>query len=127
MTIVGCDFHPGWQQVAVFDPGTGEVQERKLANGDGEAEQFYRGLSPAMEDVACESFRIDSATCSSAFSKTVIRSSYVLRHCIQSQRGVSKLASCLKSLYCDLRHEAKHDSLGSDRFRSLSGDFRFSL
>ncbi len=41
MTIVGCDFHPGWQQVAVFDPETGEVQEKKLSNGDGEAERFY--------------------------------------------------------------------------------------
>jgi hypothetical protein len=25
MTIVGCDFHPGWQQVAVFDEATGEI------------------------------------------------------------------------------------------------------
>jgi hypothetical protein len=30
MTIVGCDFHPGWQQVAVFDEATGEIQELKL-------------------------------------------------------------------------------------------------
>jgi transposase len=45
MTIVGCDFHPGWQQVAVFYPETGEIEERKLTNGDGEAERFYRGLS----------------------------------------------------------------------------------
>jgi len=46
MTIVGCDFHPGWQQVAVFYPETGEVEERKLTNGDGEAERFYRQLVP---------------------------------------------------------------------------------
>jgi len=45
MTIVGCDFHPGWQQVAVFDPETGEIRERKLENGNGEAERFYRALS----------------------------------------------------------------------------------
>jgi transposase len=44
MTIVGCDFHPGWQ-VAVFDPDTGEIRERKLENGNGEAERFYRALS----------------------------------------------------------------------------------
>ncbi len=44
MKIVGCDFHPRWQQVAIFDGETGEVSEHKLLNGDGEAERFYRGL-----------------------------------------------------------------------------------
>ena len=44
MNIVGCDFHPKWQQVAVFDSATGEITEYKLMNGDGEAERFYRGL-----------------------------------------------------------------------------------
>jgi transposase len=48
MTIVGCDFHPGWQQVAVFDSAIGEIREQKLENGNGEAERFYRSLpSPA--------------------------------------------------------------------------------
>ena len=37
MIIVGCDFHPRWQQVAIFDPATGEIVERKLVNGNGEA------------------------------------------------------------------------------------------
>jgi transposase len=45
MTIVGCDFHPGWQQVAVFDSETGEIRELKLENGNSEAERFYGGLS----------------------------------------------------------------------------------
>ena len=44
MIIVGCDFHPRWQQVATFDTETGEIVERKLVNGNGEAEQFYRSL-----------------------------------------------------------------------------------
>ncbi len=49
MTIVGCDFHPGWQQIAVFDADTGEVRELKLSNGNGEAERFYRCLpAPAL-------------------------------------------------------------------------------
>jgi transposase len=49
MKIVGCDFHPSYQQVAVFDTLTGEVQEFKLVHGDGEAERFYRQLeSPAL-------------------------------------------------------------------------------
>ena len=55
MTIVGCDFHPGWQQVAVFDSETGEIRELKLENGNGEAERFYRSLaSPALVGIeAC--------------------------------------------------------------------------
>ena len=40
MHIVGCDFHPGWQQVAVLDTETGEIQEHKLENSSGEAERF---------------------------------------------------------------------------------------
>jgi hypothetical protein len=44
MIIVGCDFHPCWQQVAIFDATSGEMVERKLVNGNGEAEQFYRSL-----------------------------------------------------------------------------------
>jgi transposase len=55
MKIVGCDFHPSWQQVAIFDPETGEIVELKLVNGDGEAERFYRELeSPALVGIeAC--------------------------------------------------------------------------
>jgi transposase len=49
MLIVGCDFHPSWQQVSCFDSDTGEVWERKLTHGDGGAEHFYRQLpSPAL-------------------------------------------------------------------------------
>jgi hypothetical protein len=52
MMIVGCDFHPGWQQVAIFDSDTGEIEQRKLVNGDGEAERFGRGLpAPALVGV----------------------------------------------------------------------------
>jgi transposase len=44
MLIIGCDFHPGFQQVSIFDKGTGEVKEMRLQHRE-EAEQFYRGLS----------------------------------------------------------------------------------
>ena len=54
MIIVGCDFHPSWQQVAIFDATTGETAERKLVNGSGEAEQFYRSL-PVPSLVSVES------------------------------------------------------------------------
>ena len=41
MLIIGCDFHPGFQQVAIFDNTSGEVQERHLGHRE-EGEQFYR-------------------------------------------------------------------------------------
>ena len=44
MKIIGCDFHPAMQQIAVFNTETGEYSERQLSNGDGEAERFYRAL-----------------------------------------------------------------------------------
>ena len=44
MLIIGCDFHPGFQQVAIFDNRTGEVEEKRLQHR-AEAEQFYRSLA----------------------------------------------------------------------------------
>jgi transposase len=41
MLIIGCDFHPGFQQVAIFDNITGEMEEKRLQHR-AEAEQFYR-------------------------------------------------------------------------------------
>jgi transposase len=43
MWIIGCDFHPGFQQVAIFDNRTGGIEEKRLQHR-AEAEQFYRGL-----------------------------------------------------------------------------------
>jgi transposase len=43
MLIIGCDFHPSFQQVAIFDNQTGEIEQRRLQHR-GEAEQFYRQL-----------------------------------------------------------------------------------
>jgi transposase len=49
MKIIGCDFHPSFQQVAIFDSETGELGERKLSHADGQAERFYRELGePAL-------------------------------------------------------------------------------
>jgi transposase len=49
MMIIGCDFHPSWQQVSWLDTETGECGERKLVQASGEAEQFYRQLAaPAL-------------------------------------------------------------------------------
>ena len=43
MIIIGCDYHPGFQQIAFVDTDTGEWNERKLGHRE-EAEQFYRQL-----------------------------------------------------------------------------------
>ena len=49
MKIVGCDFHPSYQQVAIFNTETAEVEEKKLMHASGEAEKFYRELeAPAL-------------------------------------------------------------------------------
>jgi transposase len=45
MRIIGCDYHPSWQQICWMDTETGEIGERKLEHATGEAEKFYRGLS----------------------------------------------------------------------------------
>ena len=44
MKIIGCDFHPSFQQIAMVDTETGEVKEHKLMHGDGEATRFYQQL-----------------------------------------------------------------------------------
>jgi transposase len=43
MLIIGCDYHPGFQQIAFVDTEIGELGERRLGHRE-EAEQFYREL-----------------------------------------------------------------------------------
>ncbi len=42
MILIGCDFHPSWQQVCWLDTETGETEEHKLVHAPGEVEKFYR-------------------------------------------------------------------------------------
>jgi transposase len=44
MLIIGCDFHPAFQQVAIFDKETGEIVVRRLAHTE-EALAFYRSVA----------------------------------------------------------------------------------
>ena len=53
MLIIGCDFHPGFQQVAIFDNQTGEYQEKRLSHRE-EAEQFYGSLAGQQVRVGME-------------------------------------------------------------------------
>lgn len=43
MVIIGCDFHPGFQQIAVLESEGGEVRDLRLLHRE-EAERFYASL-----------------------------------------------------------------------------------
>ncbi len=42
MILIGCDYHPSWQQVCWLDTATGETGEEQLVHASGDAEKFYR-------------------------------------------------------------------------------------
>lgn len=44
MQIIGCDFHPSYQQIALVNTETGELWEGRLEHESGEARRFYQGL-----------------------------------------------------------------------------------
>jgi transposase len=44
MMIIGCDFHPSFQQIAFVEQEMGEYGERRLSHRE-EAERFYRSLA----------------------------------------------------------------------------------
>src|SRR3954447_8242096 len=44
MLIIGCDYHPSFQQIACVDTETGECGEQQLKHSNGEAEKFYHDL-----------------------------------------------------------------------------------
>jgi len=45
MKIIGCDFHPGYQQIAMWDKANGEMLERSLSHErKEEVRAFYAGL-----------------------------------------------------------------------------------
>ena len=53
MLIIGCDYHPGFQQIALVDTETGELGERRLTHRE-EAEQFYGALKERRVRVGME-------------------------------------------------------------------------
>jgi hypothetical protein len=42
MIIIGCDYHPGFQQIAFVDTDTGELQERRLLHREEGGEVLSR-------------------------------------------------------------------------------------
>jgi transposase len=53
MMIIGCDFHPQFQQIAFLDQETGECGERRLSHPQ-EAAEFYRSLPPGQARIGLE-------------------------------------------------------------------------
>jgi transposase len=53
MVLIGCDFHPSWQQVCWLNQETGETGDVKLAHEAGAAEKFY-GQFPAGARIGME-------------------------------------------------------------------------
>ena len=46
MLIIGCDFHPGVQQIAALDTGSGRRWEGRLSHEGEQVRQFYAQLPP---------------------------------------------------------------------------------
>lgn len=44
MQIIGCDFHPRYQQIAALDTATGAREERRLEHAGSVVREFYRAL-----------------------------------------------------------------------------------
>jgi transposase len=54
MKIIGCDFHPSFQQIALLDGETKQRVRKKLDHASGEAEAFYRSLQGEAVKVGME-------------------------------------------------------------------------
>lgn len=54
MWIIGCDYHPSFQQIAFVNVATGEHGNMRLEHKSGEAEKFYRSLAGQQVRVGME-------------------------------------------------------------------------
>lgn len=59
MLIIGCDFHPGVQQLAALDTETGRRWEGRLSHEDGQVRKFYAELpSPVRVGLECSGYSL---------------------------------------------------------------------
>jgi hypothetical protein len=54
MWIIGCDYHPSFQQISFVNLATGEHGNLRLDHKSGEAEKFYRALAGEQVRVGVE-------------------------------------------------------------------------
>lgn len=47
MIMIGCDFHPGLEEIALLDTETGTRREHRLSHAFGQAPRFAIPLNPA--------------------------------------------------------------------------------
>ena len=45
MWVIGCDFHPSFQRIALLNQAKGEYRRLRLEHRSGAAVGFYRGLA----------------------------------------------------------------------------------
>ena len=86
MLRIGCDFHPGFPQVAIFDKERGEISCRRLQHPE-EARAFY-GLLPEPALVGVEA-------CVRTIRKGIMRSRLLLRPL--TLRRQSSATTCQKA------------------------------
>lgn len=53
--VIGCDFHPSFERIAIVDTTTGEIIRKTLTHSDGEAHRFYESLRGKKVVVGIES------------------------------------------------------------------------
>ncbi len=107
MWIIGCDFHPRYQQIAALNLATGELVERRLSHEGKEAAAFYEAL-PRGALIGME------ATCTAQwFERLLERCGHTLRVGDAAQIR----ASVVRKQKTDTR-DAQHvlDLLLTDRF-----------
>ena len=54
MLIIGCDYHPGFQQIAFVDTETGELQEKRVVVRFSRARKRYERLGVLVEESALQ-------------------------------------------------------------------------
>ena len=54
MKIIGCDYHPSFQQIAMREVGSEQIVRKRLEHARGEAERFYRSLQGEAVKVGIE-------------------------------------------------------------------------
>ncbi|HKT47695.1 MAG TPA: hypothetical protein VJP87_09255, partial [Candidatus Acidoferrales bacterium] len=102
MKVMGWDFHPSYQQIAMWDEATGEVLERALRyEGKEEVRAFYAGLgirrgwgTREFEDEGAASFFEESfQAIQVALDKTGIGGELGIRHARLAKKSEEEFAA----------------------------------
>ena len=110
MWIIGCDFHPRYQQVAAMNQETGEIVERRLSHQTQEAAEFYESL-PRGARIGME------ASCTAQWFERLLDR---CGHCLQVGDPATIRASVVRKQKTDARDARQLlELLLADRFPSI--------